>query len=30
MTRNNALPPSLDGLEDKWTQAWAKERVVHV
>ena len=22
--------PSLDGLEDKWTQRWAKERVVQV
>jgi hypothetical protein len=22
--------PSLDGLEDKWTSAWAKERVVQV
>jgi hypothetical protein len=22
--------PSLDGLEDKWTRAWAKERVVQV
>jgi hypothetical protein len=22
--------PTLDGLEDKWTQRWAKERVVQV
>jgi hypothetical protein len=22
--------PSLNGLEDKWTQRWAKERVVQV
>jgi hypothetical protein len=22
--------PTLEGLEDKWTQAWAKERVVQV
>jgi hypothetical protein len=22
--------PTLDGLEDKWTQLWAKERVVQV
>jgi hypothetical protein len=22
--------PTLDGIEDKWTQRWAKERVVQV
>jgi hypothetical protein len=22
--------PTLDGLEDRWTQRWAKERVVQV
>jgi hypothetical protein len=22
--------PTLDGLEDKWAQRWAKERVVQV
>ena len=22
--------PSLDGIEDKWVQRWAKERVVQV
>jgi hypothetical protein len=22
--------PTLDGVEDKWTQLWAKERVVQV
>jgi hypothetical protein len=31
-TDSHRIPakPTLDGLEDKWTQRWAKERVVQV
>jgi len=31
-TESDRIPakPTLDGLEDKWTQRWAKERVVQV
>jgi hypothetical protein len=31
-TDSHRIPakPALDGLEDKWTQRWAKERVVQV
>jgi hypothetical protein len=31
-TDSHPIPakPTLDGLEDKWTQRWAKERVVQV
>jgi len=31
-TETDRIPakPTLDGLEDKWTQRWAKERVVQV
>jgi hypothetical protein len=31
-TATTAMPgkPTLDGIEDKWTQRWAKERVVQV
>ncbi len=31
-TDSNHIPakPTLDGLEDKWTQRWTKERVVQV
>jgi hypothetical protein len=31
-TESDRIPakPTLDGLEDKWTQRWSKERVVQV
>jgi hypothetical protein len=31
-TDSHRIParPTLDGLEDKWTQRWTKERVVQV
>jgi hypothetical protein len=31
-TQSPSIPakPTLDGLEDKWTQRWTKERVVQV
>jgi hypothetical protein len=31
-TESDRIPakPTLDGIEDKWTQRWAKERVVQV
>jgi len=31
-TATTGMPgkPTLDGIEDKWTQRWAKERVVQV
>jgi len=31
-TDSHRIPakPTLNGLEDKWTQRWAKERVVQV
>jgi len=31
-TESDRIPakPTLDGLEDKWTQRWAKEHVVQV
>jgi len=31
-TDSHRIPakPTLDGLEDKWKQRWAKERVVQV
>jgi hypothetical protein len=32
MSTDSRIPakPTLAGLEDKWTQRWAKERVVQV
>jgi hypothetical protein len=32
MSTDDRIPakPTLDGLEDKWAQRWAKERVVQV
>jgi hypothetical protein len=31
-TDSDRIPakPTLDGIEDKWAQRWAKERVVQV
>jgi hypothetical protein len=30
LTSTVPAKPTLDGIEEKWTQRWAKERVVQV